>query len=117
MQEIFIEVSKVIEKTKDKKKTDDGTEIVNPIDRRGIIESDIQIHTESITISTIRSFRHWEKSRKQEEGVYGPMTIIYFHGEKDDKKDKPAQMLIAEDYNSFADRLKTIRVGKDEKGN
>lgn len=109
MQEIFIEVHKIATKHK---RDENGDQIKDPITQKPINDG-FEVHVESIRIDEIRSYRIWNKTKDQEVYIDGEITKLYLKGSDDSRKKKP-EMLINESYDSFAGRLKTIRMNHVE---
>ncbi len=108
---MFVEVKKIT--TGDKKSASDGSKIVNPQSGQAVKEQDPKVQVECIRVDEIRSFRRWHMSADHEAFFHGQeMTKIYMKGDK--SKDSKPEMLILESCNSFAQRLKTIRLANGE---
>ena len=101
---MFIEVKKVLEGNKE---SEDGSTVRNPMNTEAV-SGEYSICPELIRIDEIKAARPWRKNNKQEAYIDGPMTKLYMFGDK--SKDKRPEILIHESYDSFAERLKAIRV-------
>ena len=106
---IHIEVQKVSNSSD--KKSKDGTKVINPHEKSVVKEKEIKILDEVININEIKSFRPWNKTHEEELSVDSDMTIIYLYGNRE--KDTPPQMLIAESFSSFKERLNTIKLTRN----
>lgn len=102
--ELFIEVKKVTEKTK---RSNDGSKVVNPNSESPVVSGELEVLVEAIEIATIKSWRNWRKTPKQNQSIEGKMTMIYFKN-KNSSDDKNATMLIEESSESFTKRMPAI---------
>jgi hypothetical protein len=114
MGDVFIEVEKI---SAIPARTADGTSVLNPITKKAIFE-DYETKVEVISVSEIKSFREWKKSKSQQDAFKGGLMVIYFkspnHRTKKDKSgvDRTAnpEMIINESVDSFSKRLGAIRL-------
>jgi len=96
------------------KKDADGNSAKNPVNNKPITTG-LKVVRETIRKDEIKAVRTWVKSPFQEEHVEGPITSIYMldidrHKGGDSKK-RPAEIHIAEDYDSFNERIGAVKVG------
>lgn len=115
----LIEVSKISYKIRNAS----GGNVINPLNKEKVKETEMRLQTEFIRTEEIKSFRKWEKFQEQET-IEGDFTIIYFkedplHVEsvvKEEDRDphkKPRfkttpTMLIRECFRDFGKRLGAI---------
>ncbi|MHA1166319.1 MAG: hypothetical protein ACTSRU_00745 [Candidatus Hodarchaeales archaeon] len=101
---LFIEVKKVVEK---KKRSKDGSKVINPEAGSEVSEGELESLKEAIEIATIKSWRHWRKSPKENLSIEGKMTMIYFK-KNPELGEKNPTMLIEESSESFTRRMPAI---------
>lgn len=99
----LIEVLKISTVTK---RTVDGSKVKNPLSKTEV-KTEQKTVKESIRLDEIKSCRPWHKSIEEECSHESELTMLYLIG---DKTKEPAQMKIAESYESFTRRAGVIKI-------
>lgn len=104
---MFIEIAKI---TKKERKVSDGTIVKNP-HSSSPVKVEYSVNKESIRVDEIQSYRAWHKNIDQECSIEGEMSIVYLYGNK--SKDNRVEVLMNESYDSFVQRLNTVRLNNE----